>query len=96
MTQRAAIPLLDASLADIAVDLFLIAQREAGTVSQLEVFAARYPSATAERTLAEARATAERAGQTYHFVKALIPHEATLRALVLAQSLVDLPMVKSA
>jgi len=96
MTQRAAMPPLDASLADIAVDLFLIAQREAGTVCQLEVFAARYPSPSAERTLAEARAAAERAGQTYYFVKALIPYEATLRALILAQPLVDLPMVKSA
>lgn len=96
MTQRAAMPALDTSLADIAVDLFWIAQREAGAVNQLEIFAARYPSDTAERVLAEARATAERAGQTYHFVKALIPYEATLRALVLAQPLVDLPMVKSA
>ncbi|ODT18895.1 MAG: hypothetical protein ABS35_22685 [Kaistia sp. SCN 65-12] len=96
--QRAAIPSLQASFADIAVDLFQIAQREAGAVSQLEIFAARYPSDTADRVLADARAAAERAGQTYQFVKALIPHEAAIRALVVPtdQPLVDFSMVKSA
>lgn len=98
MLQRAAIALPEASFADIAVDLFLIAQREAGAVNQLEIFAARYPGVSAERVLADARASAERAGQTYHFVKALIPHEAAIRAFAasIEPSSADHLMVKSA
>lgn len=98
MLQRAAIPLLETSFADIAVDLFLIAQREAGAVSQLEVFAARYPGEAVERVLADARASAERAGQMYYFVKALIPFEAEIRAFAASVEPipVDLHMVKSA
>ncbi len=84
MMSDASVQLPSASFAEIAVDLFLIAQEQAGIVSQLEVFAARWPSQAASLTLAETKASAERAGEMYRFIKAMIPHEAAIRAAVRA------------
>ncbi|MCX5495392.1 hypothetical protein OSH11_11800 [Kaistia dalseonensis] len=81
----------DASFAEVAVDLFLIARDLAGIVSQLEVFAARWPSTAATITLTDTKASAERAGQMYRFVKAMIPHEAAIRSAVQALQPVAAP-----
>lgn len=71
-----------ASFADHAVDLFLEARDKASTVAQLEIFAARYPGPVAERVLHDARASAERTAGLYRFVKAMVPHEAAIRAAI--------------
>ncbi|PPE78285.1 hypothetical protein C3941_19670 [Kaistia algarum] len=78
------IPLPAASFGELAVDLFFEARERAGIVHQLEVYAARWPSFTVNHTLAEAKAAADRTAQFYHFVKAMIPYEAEIRAMVAA------------
>lgn len=89
-------PFPEASLAEYVVDLFLFASHKAHCAEQLEIFAARYPSATATRLHAEAVREAARAGDLYRYFKALIPHEAALRAAAAAIEPPSIPAEKVA
>jgi hypothetical protein len=73
-----------APFAELAVELGMIAFREALGAEALEGLAARNPVPTFVNTLAQVRRDAELAAQAAALIKALIPVEAQVRALVLA------------
>lgn len=71
-----------ASFAEIAVELKMIAFREACGVEAMEVLAARSGEKVFEISLREARLGARRLGEAYDLIRALIPHETLVRGLV--------------
>lgn len=73
---------MTASLAELAVELKMAAFREAAGVEALEILAARSDQRVFEVALREARLSAERVGQAATLLRALIPHEPAVLALL--------------
>lgn len=76
-----AAPPLPATLAEIAGELYVAASQQAYNVEAFEVLAARGQIAAFDRALVEAGRAAQVLGDAHRLVKALIPHEAQVRAL---------------
>lgn len=72
----------EASFAALAVELKLVAKREAHGVEALELLAAKQPQQVFEATLKHARESAALVAQAHYLLKALIPHECAVRALL--------------
>lgn len=71
------------SLAELAIELKLVAWREAVGVEALEVLAAQSPDQRVfAAALREARLSAALVGEAYGLLRALIPHEPAVRALL--------------
>lgn len=70
------------SFAELAVELKMIAWREAAGVEALEALAARSGERVFEVALREATLSARRAGEASGLLKALIPHEGRVRDLL--------------
>jgi hypothetical protein len=77
-------PLPEASFAELAFDLRVIARSEAGAIENLEYFIARLgdeASPSIKSVLAGSRAQAARIAQLVHFLEALAEREDDVRAL---------------
>lgn len=74
------------SFAALAVEIRLAATREAMGAEALEMLAAGSAEAVFTTTLKEVRETGARLGEAYELLKALIPHEATIRAMIATTS----------
>lgn len=72
------------SFTDLAVALHGAATREAFGAEQLEIWAARSDEPVFKITLAEVRRTGACIGEAYELIRALIPHERTIRDLIAA------------
>lgn len=68
--------------ADLAAELRSAATREAYSFDALELLAAKSGEPSFVETLANVRLSGARLGEAYELLKALIPHEAAVRRLV--------------
>lgn len=73
---------MQASFAELAVELKMAAFREAAGAEALEVLAARSGERVFEAALREARLSAKLTGEAHELLKALIPHEDAVRAMI--------------
>jgi len=73
---------MTATFAELAVELKFLAQREAIGAEQLEFLAARSEEKVFVVAFREAQISSRRIGEAYELLKALIPYEPAVRALL--------------
>lgn len=70
------------SFDELAVEVRCAASYYAQVADATEILAARSEAAVFETTLKEVRASGKRLGEVYALLRALQPHEATVRGLI--------------